>query len=83
MVSLMYSLINLLFFDIPLLYHYTNLNSPIMCCLFSGDICLCFGISILFLASFECNLFEALVIASVVDFLALSRSFDYIYCPCF
>ena len=45
MVSLMYSLINLLFFDIPLLYHYTNLNSPIMCCLFSGDICLCFGIS--------------------------------------
>ena len=31
-------LTNLLFFDIPLLYCYTNLNSPIICCLSSGDI---------------------------------------------
>ena len=28
---------NLLFFDIPLSYYYTNLNSSIICCLFSGD----------------------------------------------
>ena len=30
-------LTNLLFFDIPLLYCYTNLNSSIICCLPSGD----------------------------------------------
>ena len=45
MVDLMYYLINLLFFDIPLLYYHTNLNSSIICCLFSGDIYLSFGIS--------------------------------------
>ena len=40
----MYCLTNLLFFDIPLLY-YVNLNSSIICCLFSGDIYLSFGFS--------------------------------------
>ena len=30
-------LINLLFFDIPLLHCYTSLNSSIICCLSSGD----------------------------------------------
>ena len=37
MVDLMHCLTNLLFFDIPLLYCYTNLNSSIICCLSSGD----------------------------------------------
>ena len=55
----MYCLENLLFFDIPLLYYYTNLNLSIICCLFSGDIYLSFGISISFSFVFECNSFEA------------------------
>ena len=33
----MHRLTNLLFFDIPLLHCYTNLNSSIICCLSSGD----------------------------------------------
>ena len=40
-----YCLTNLLFFDIPLLYYYTNLNSSIICCLSSGDMYLFFGMS--------------------------------------
>ena len=52
----MHHLSNLLFFGIPLLYYYINLNSSISCCLFCGDIYLPFGISLL--ASFECNSFE-------------------------
>ena len=35
---------DLFFFDIALLYYYTNLDLSINCCLFSGDICLYFGI---------------------------------------
>ena len=35
-------LTNLLFFDIPLLYCYTNLNSSIIYCLSSGDMNLIF-----------------------------------------
>ena len=100
----MYCLTNLLFFDIPLL-HYVNLNLLIICCLFSGDIYLSFGISNSSLfceydssedffetlvilsaillpikspvapAVFLIALFEAVFIASVVDFLALSRCF--------
>ena len=62
MVDLMCCLINLLFFDIQLLHFYINLNSPIICCRFSGDIYiyLSFGISILSLASlfFECSSLE-------------------------
>ena len=38
MVYLFHRLTNLLFFDIPLLYCYTNLNSSIICCLSSGDV---------------------------------------------
>ena len=45
------------FSDIPLYYY--NLNSSIICCLFSGDIYLSFGISISFSFLFECNSFEA------------------------
>ena len=96
--------INLLFFDIPSLYCYTNLNSSIICCLFSGDMYLVFVASISLLVSdifetlvilsaillpikspvasavFSIALFEAVFIASAVDFLALSRRYHY---PCF
>ena len=61
----MYCLAKLLFFDIPLLYYYTNLNSSIICCLFSGDIYLSFGISISSLASLFCEC------SSLEDFLEI------------
>ena len=56
----MYCLANLLFFDIPLLYYNTDLNSSIVCCRFSDDIYLSFGISIssLSLSFCECNSLE-------------------------
>ena len=91
---------------ILLILYYVNLNSWIICCLFSGDIYFSFGISISskllfcecnFLEYFEAHvilfvillpikspvayavfwipLFEAVFIASVVDFIVLSRSF--------
>ena len=73
----MYCLTSLLFFYIPLLY-YVNLNSSIICCLSPGDIYL----FLVFLfhsyfvnAVFLIAVFEAVFIASVVDFLPLSRSF--------
>ena len=46
-------LADLLFFGIPLLYYYINLNSSIIFCLSCGDIYLSFGISLL--TSFECG----------------------------
>ena len=52
----MHDLSNLIFFGIPLLYYYINLNSLIICCLSCGDIYLSSGI--LLLASFECNFVE-------------------------
>ena len=52
----MHHLSSLLFFGIPLLYYYINLNSSIICCLSCGDIYLSFGISLL--ASFEGNPFR-------------------------
>ena len=65
-MGLMYCLENLLFSDIPLLYYYTNLNSSTICC-FSGDICLSFGISVLFLAFSSSELFfVALVTLSAI-----------------
>ena len=106
MVDLIHRLTNLLFFDIPLLYCYTNLNSSTIC-LSSGDMCLLFGTSVLLFCNlfgdfFECNFvetlvilspicyqlnhqlpllfwiafFEAVFIASIADFFALSRSFQ-------
>ena len=45
MVDSMSCLRDLLFFDIPLSYFYTNLNSSIMCRLSSGDTYLFFGTS--------------------------------------
>ena len=55
MVNLMHCLTNLLFFNIPLLYHYTSLNSSIICCLFPGDMYLSFGASDSSLASLFCE----------------------------
>ena len=59
-------LTNLLFFDIPLLYFFTNLNSSIIWCFFSGDMYPFFGD---FISSF-CNslgyLFETLIILSAI-----------------
>ena len=59
MVDSMHCLTNLLFFNIPLLYCYTNLNPSIICCLPSGDMYLLLGASISLLAS---DFFEILVI---------------------
>ena len=61
-------------FDVPLLYHYTNLNSSIICFLFFEDIYLYFGISVSFAFVFrynscECNSFgdfEIFVILSAI-----------------
>ena len=69
---MIYCLENLLFFDILLLYYYTNLNSLIICCIFSGDIYLSFGIPISSLASLFCEcsfreeFLEIFVIVSVI-----------------
>ena len=55
MVNLVYCLTSLLFFDIPLLYHYINLRSSIIFCLFSGDMYFSLGIYLsipIFFASF-------------------------------
>ena len=68
MVYLMHRLTNLLFFDIPLLYCYTNLNSSITCCLSFGDIYLFFGLSAsvsLFRNSLV-DFFETVVILSAI-----------------
>ena len=58
MVDLMHCLTNLSFFDIPLLYYYTSINLSIICCRFSGDMYLSFGISDTLLASLFCNSLE-------------------------
>ena len=69
----MHHLSNLLFFGIPLLHYYINLNSSTIFCLSCGDIYLSFSISLL--ASFEgkslsCNsfgdFFEILVTLSAI-----------------
>ena len=65
-------LTNLLFFDIPLLYSHTSLNSSIICCLSSGDMYLSLGVA--FSASTSVSsfgnslveLFETLVILSAI-----------------
>ena len=66
MVDLMYCLANLLFFDIPLLCYYTNLNSSIISCLSSGDIYRSLGIYISFFALSSKLVFETLVILSEI-----------------
>ena len=54
---------DLFFFDIRLLYYYTNLDLSINCCLFSGDIYLSFGISssLLTASKLLCEVFEIFV----------------------
>ena len=66
MVDLMHCPANLLFFDVTLLYCYTNLNSSIICCLFSGDVYLSFGTSISSLASMFYSSFEEFWEISVI-----------------
>ena len=46
MVDLVYYLTDLLFFDIPLLYYYTNLILSVVLCFSSGGIYLSLGIYI-------------------------------------
>ena len=66
----MYCLANLLFFDTALFY-YTNLNSSIISCLFSGEIYLSFDISISFSFVFECNSFEDFETLAVLSAILL------------
>ena len=61
-----YYLTNLLFFDIPLLYCYTNLSSWIVCCLSYGDMYLFFGTFILLFCNSLRDFFETLVILSAI-----------------
>ena len=70
MLDLVYCLINLLYFDIPLLYSHTHLSSPIIFCL-SGDICLSLGfyLSLYFVTVSELfcgEIFEIYVILSAI-----------------
>ena len=69
MADFIHHLSNLLYFGIPLLYYYINLNSSIICCHSFGEIYLSFGISLLI--SFHCisllrDFFDALVILSAI-----------------
>ena len=70
---------NLLFFNIPLLYCYTNLNPSIICCLSSGDMSLFFDTSI---SSSEWNFLELSdECNSVVDFFETSVILSAILFP--
>ena len=76
MVDLLYDLISLLFFDIPLLYYiiiflcyYINLRLSIIFSHFSGDIYLSLSISSWFVTQLFCTaVLEALVILSAISF---------------
>ena len=71
MVDLTNCLTNLLCFDIQLSYYYTNLNSSVVFCLSSEDMCLTFGVSLSFLPSPKL-FFETFVILSVILLLIKS-----------
>ena len=47
MIDLVYCPADLLFFDIPSLYYYINLNPSITCCLSFGDGYISFRVSVL------------------------------------
>ena len=66
MIDLVYCPLELLFFDIPLLYCYINLNSSITCCLYSGDVYPSFGVSVLLSELFCCELFETFLPLSAI-----------------
>ena len=70
MVDLMHHLTNLLFFGIPLLYYYVNLNSSIFFYLSCGDIYLSFGISLLTAIGYGSlvSFFQILVILFAIVF---------------
>ena len=65
MVDLMYCPINVLFFNIALLY-YVNISSSIIFCLSSGDLHLSFGMYVSFKLFSECNFLDELLILSTV-----------------
>ena len=94
-ISVQFFVINSLFrvlfskfiiFNIPVLYYHTNLNSSIICCLYSGDIYLSFGISVLLLASSSReDFFERFIFLSAILFPIsfLNCSFwSSFYCIC-
>ena len=66
----MHHLTDLLFFGIPLLYYYINLNSSIIFCLSCGDVYISFGISLV--TTFGCGslvgFFEILLILFAIIF---------------
>ena len=68
----MHRLTNFLFFDTPLLYYYTNLNSSIICCLVCGEIYLSFGIFVSFSSVFKCNSFGDFGCYSVATLIVFS-----------
>ena len=59
MADLVDCLSNLIVFDIPLLYYYTNLNLPTNCCLFSRDIYLSFDIQV------HCKLYSFVILQKI------------------
>ena len=72
MADLMHCLANMLFFDIPLLYCYTSLDSSIICCLSSGDkylflaVALSTSTSVSSFGNFLVDFLETLVILSAI-----------------
>ena len=77
---------NVLFFGIPLLYYYINLNSSIIFCFSFGEIYLSFGISLL--TSFDCisslrDFFDALVILSAILLPTKSPVASAVFVNCF
>ena len=66
MVDLIYCVVNVLFFDIPLLYYYTNLNSSMICCLFSGDMYLSFGFSLSALSKLFLNVIPSKIFLNAI-----------------
>ena len=89
----MYSLRNLLFFDIPLLCYYINLRLSITFCLFSGDLYLSLDISLpwSFVTVSEwfcCQFFQSLVILLAISLpvtppVASAVYYQVIYCRSF
>ena len=62
----MYYLKNLLFFDIPLFHYYNYHNSSIICCRFSGDKYLSFGISILSFCTYLEDFFKCVIFSAIL-----------------
>ena len=83
---MMHCLTNSLFFDIPFLYHYTSLNSSIICRLFSGDMHFSFCVSDSSLASLFCgalDFLETLVVLSAILLPIKSKVASAVFLDCF